>query len=133
MKRKSFDSQSYCATYHCVAKWWSQYILLGFMWQFKFSIFPTFHLAHYRKQDKHIKWCYACLSSPFWVHIFQHSTDWLKGYPCSLHWPTHLVGGPPGSHVHPPRAEPKWYQNDRMNLLFQNRDVPIKTTWTENT
>ena len=39
-----------------------------------------------------------------------------------------IVGGPPGSHVHPPppRAEPKWYQNDRLNLLFQNRDVPIK-------
>ena len=39
-----------------------------------------------------------------------------------------IVRGPPGSHVHPPppRAEPKWYQNDRMNLLFQNRDVPIK-------
>ena len=33
----------------------------------------------------------------------------------------------------PPGPEPKWYQNDRMNLLFQNRDVPIKTTWTENT
>ena len=47
-----------------------------------------------------------------------------------------VVRGPPGSHVHPPpppRAEPKWYQNDRMNLLFQNRDVPIKTTLTENT
>ena len=28
--------------------------------------------------------------------------------------------------IAPPRAEPKWYQNDRMNLLFQNRDVPIK-------
>ena len=40
-----------------------------------------------------------------------------------------LVRGPPGSHVHPPG----WYQNDCMNLLFQNRDVPIKITWTENT
>ena len=31
-----------------------------------------------------------------------------------------IVRGPPGSHVHPPSpgAEPKWYQNDRMNLLF---------------
>ena len=48
-----------------------------------------------------------------------------------------LVGGPPGSHVHPPppppRAEPKWYQNDRMNHLLHNRDVPIKIDWTENT
>ena len=39
-----------------------------------------------------------------------------------------IVGGPPGSHVHP-QAEPKWYQNDRMNLLFQNRDVPMNITW----
>ena len=51
--------------------------------------------------------------------------------------PSPLVDGPPGGSggggggkrirfLHPPRAEPKWYQNDRMNLLFQNRDVPIK-------
>ena len=43
-------------------------------------------------------------------------------------WATGVPRAPP-----PPRAEPMWYQNDRMNLLFQNRDVPIKTTWTENT
>ena len=48
---------------------------------------------------------------------------------CDSAWAT----GVPRAPAPPPRAEPKWYQNDRMNLLFQNRDVPIKITWTENT
>ena len=45
------------------------------MWQFKFSNFPTFHLTHYRKQNKYIKWCYLCLSLPFWVHIYNYIND----------------------------------------------------------
>ena len=40
--------------------------------------------------------------------------------------PLILGRGPPGSHVHPPRVAPKWYQNDRIDVLFRNRMFPSK-------
>ena len=37
-------------------------------------------------------------------------------------WTTGVARAPPPPH----RAEPKWYQRDRMDVLVQNRDIPIK-------